>query len=126
MNGVETRVVRIGTPLKSRTRRGLTWTDPKVGATRSRYLQLAAGRPAILHRVEPEPEIQKQWAATWRAAGVALAGVRAEELRSTTPAQALQAAENLLSLASPPRDLPRWRSSGLVDQQRLFRRLRDR
>ena len=89
-------------------------------------MQLAAGRPAILDRVEPEPEIQKQWAANWRAAGVALARVRAEELRSTTPAQALQAAENLLSLASPPRDLPRWRTSGLVDQQRLFRRLRDR
>jgi hypothetical protein len=76
--------------------------------------------------VEREPEIQKQWAATWRAAGVALAEVRAEELRSMTPAQALQAAESLLALASPPRDLPRWRSSGLVDQQRLFRRLRDR
>jgi hypothetical protein len=90
------------------------------------YLQPAAWRPAILDRVEPEPEIQKQWAATWRAAGVALAGVRAEELRSMTPAQALQAAESLLSLASAPRDLPRWSSSGLVDQQRLFRRLSDR
>jgi hypothetical protein len=76
--------------------------------------------------VELEPEIQKQWAATWRAAGVALAEVRAQELRSMTPAQALQAAESLLSLASSPRDLPRWRNSGLVDQQRLFRRLRDR
>jgi hypothetical protein len=76
--------------------------------------------------VEPVPEIQKQWVATWRAAGVALAGVRAEELRSMTPAQALQASESLLALASPPLDLPRWKSSGLVEQQRLFGRLRDR
>lgn len=112
--------------LKSRTRRGHTWTDPKVGATWARYLQLAAWQPAILDGVEPEPEIQKQWAATWRAAGVALARVRAEELRSMTPTQALQAAESLLALASPPRDLPRWRNSGLVEQQQLFRRLRDR
>lgn len=54
-------------------------------------------------------ETQKRWVATWRAAGVALAEVRAEELRSMTPAQALQAAESLLALALPSRDLPRWR-----------------
>jgi hypothetical protein len=42
--------------------------------------------------VEPEQEIQKQWAETWQASSVALAGVRAEELRSMIPAQAVQAA----------------------------------
>ena len=69
-------------------------------------------------------DLQRQWAATWRLAGPALARVRAVELRSMTPAQALEAADALLSLATPPRDFPRWRSSGLVEQQRLFERLR--
>jgi hypothetical protein len=92
--------------------------------------RMKAGRsmdaPRYTRPVKPEAEFHEQWVATWRAAGVALAEVRAEELRSMTPAQALRAADSLLALASPPRDLPRWRSSGLVEQQQLFKRLRDR
>jgi hypothetical protein len=60
----------------------------------------------------------------WRTAGPALAAVRAEELRAMTDADALAAADSLLALAEPPRNAARWRTSGLVEQQRLFQRLR--
>jgi hypothetical protein len=52
----------------------------------------------------------------------AMEQVRQEELRTMTDAQALEAAENLLDLLRflPPRE----EMSGLVEQQRLFARLR--
>jgi hypothetical protein len=58
----------------------------------------------------------------WRRAGQALAEVRREELRGLTDAGALAAAEELLDLLRflPPRD----DLSGLVEQQRIFARLR--
>ncbi len=61
----------------------------------------------------------------WRAAGIALAKQRKLELRSLTDEQALAAADALLSLADPGR-LPEQRrvTSGLVEQQALFHRLR--
>lgn len=49
-------------------------------------------------------------------------GVCAEELRNMTDAQALEAADRLLDLVRylPPRE----EMSGLLEQQRLFARLR--
>jgi hypothetical protein len=66
-------------------------------------------------------ELEKRWVEQWLAAGPALAAARAEELRSMTAEHALMAAETLLSLAEPPTGQPRWTTSGLVEQQRLFR-----
>jgi hypothetical protein len=67
---------------------------------------------------EAEQEIVRQRIA----AGPALAEIRRQELRELTDEQALQIAENLLSLfplAPPKREI-----TGLVEQQRLFARLR--
>ena len=57
----------------------------------------------------------------WRAAGPALEAVRRRELRAMSGGQALAASEALLALAgSVPLSERRLRSSGLVEQQRLF------
>lgn len=58
----------------------------------------------------------------WRATGKALEEVRRQELAALTDAEALVAAEQLLDLL---RILPpRTGGSGLVEQQKLFARLR--
>ena len=70
-------------------------------------------------------ETQKAWARTWQATGEALETIRRAELRALTPEKALRATDNLLSLgAGVPLSAERRRSSGLVEQQRLFARLR--
>lgn len=59
---------------------------------------------------------------SWQRTGEALAGVRREELRQMTDGDALAAARDLLDLL---RYLPaRQELSGLVEQQRLFARVR--
>lgn len=58
----------------------------------------------------------------WRRAAIALADVRRQELAQMSDAAALAAAERVLAprgIAGPPRAA---RSSGLVEQQRLFQR----
>jgi hypothetical protein len=70
-------------------------------------------------------EKQKAWARTWQVTGKALEVIRRAELRALTPEKALQATDNLLSLgAGMPLSAERRRTSGLVEQQRLFVRLR--
>jgi len=70
-------------------------------------------------------ETQKAWARTWQATGEALEAIRRAELRALTPEKALRATDNLLSLgAGVPLSAERRRTSGLVEQQRLFSRLR--
>ena len=70
-------------------------------------------------------ETQRAWARTWQATGEALEAIRRAELRALTPEKALQATDNLLSLgAGLPLSAERRRTSGLVEQQRLFARLR--
>jgi hypothetical protein len=70
-------------------------------------------------------ETQKAWARAWQATGEALEVLRRAELRALTPEKALQATDNLLSLgAGLPLSAERRRTSGLVEQQRLFSRLR--
>ncbi|HZT96548.1 MAG TPA: hypothetical protein VFB34_06890 [Chloroflexota bacterium] len=60
--------------------------------------------------------------ARWRRAGEALETVRRKELRAMTDAEGLAAAEDLLDLL---RYLPKKAGeSGLVEQQRVFARLR--
>ena len=62
--------------------------------------------------------------ARWQQAGQALAEVRREELRELTDAGVLAVAEELLDLLRylPARD----DLSGLVEQQRIFARVRSR
>ena len=63
----------------------------------------------------------ERWAATWQRAGRALAEIEAAELAALTDEEAAVAAIDLLSLAeSLP---PKAAMSGLVEQQRLFRRV---
>lgn len=70
-------------------------------------------------------ETQKAWARGWQRAGVALEEIRRAELRALTPEKALAATDNLLSLgARAGVSAERRRTSGLVEQQRLFARLR--
>jgi len=70
-------------------------------------------------------ETQRAWARTWQATGEELAAVRRSELRALTPQKALRAADNLLSLgAATPVSAARRLTSGLVEQQLLFARLR--
>lgn len=72
-----------------------------------------------------DPEMLRAWARGWQETGKQLEAIRRAELRALTPAQGLRATENVLSLAgSLPRSTVRRGSSGLVEQQRLFARLR--
>ena len=61
--------------------------------------------------------------ARWKSAGAALEAVRREELRRLTDAEALKIIDDLLDLLRflPP---PCNETSGLVQQQRIFARLR--
>ena len=71
------------------------------------------------------PEEQRRWMQQWRAAAVALRKVKREELRAMKDEDAV-AAFNALDM--PPelvwRSPERIRSSGLVEQQRLFQKMR--
>jgi hypothetical protein len=70
-------------------------------------------------------ETQKAWARTWQATGEALERIRRTELRALTEAKGLAAMDNLLSLGSGMAlSAERRGTSGLVEQQRLFSRLR--
>jgi hypothetical protein len=66
---------------------------------------------------------EREWIRQWKNASEALAEQRRSDLRRMTDAEALAAAENLLSLVgtvalSPARSV----SSGLVEQQALLHR----
>ncbi len=70
-------------------------------------------------------ETQKAWARTWQETGRALEAIRRSELRALTPERALRATDDLLGLgAEMTLSAERRRTSGLVEQQRLFVRLR--
>lgn len=64
----------------------------------------------------------QQWVDTWRRAGPLLEQLRREELQAMTPEQVALAADALLEIGCAlPADRP---TSGLVEQQRLFRKAR--
>ncbi len=66
-------------------------------------------------------QLQRAWVEQWQSAGLALAELRRAELAALTDADAVAAAENLLSLADViPVSAARRRWSGLVEQQALF------
>ena len=64
----------------------------------------------------------RRWVETWRKAGPLLEQIRRDELRALTPEQVALAADALLEIGGTlPADRP---TSGLVEQQRLFRKAR--
>lgn len=67
----------------------------------------------------------KRWAETWERAGRELEALRRRELQAMTDEQAKAAALDLLTMPLPE-DLPPRDGSGLVEQQRLFSKLRTR
>lgn len=70
-------------------------------------------------------ETQKAWARTWQVTGEALEKIRRAELRALTAEKGLAATDNLLSLGTGMGlSAKRSCASGLVEQQRLFSRLR--
>jgi hypothetical protein len=69
--------------------------------------------------------LTRRWAATWAQAGRELAAIELAELRAMTDDQARAAVLALLS-APLPAGLPERTTSGLVEQQRWFRKLRAR
>jgi hypothetical protein len=84
---------------------------------------LVRARRLYNRRVDTARSLEQAWVAKWREAGPALAEQRAQELREMTEAQALAAAEALLSLALVfPLSTSRLTDSGLVRQQALFHR----
>lgn len=66
----------------------------------------------------------KRWAETWERAGRELERIRREELARMTDDDVRRAISDLFSGASTT-DLEPSTTSGLVEQQRLFAKLRD-
>jgi len=67
----------------------------------------------------------RRWAGTWARAGRELAELERAELRAMSDEAARLAAVALLGVPPPP-GLPERATSGLVEQQRWFSRLRQR
>ncbi len=69
----------------------------------------------------PTREQQLEWVKTYKAAAIELEEQRWRELQALTDEEALRISDMLLSIPVPDR----WReSSGLVEQQALFQKLR--
>jgi hypothetical protein len=66
----------------------------------------------------------KRWAATWERAGRELARIRRDELERMTDDDVRRAVSDLFSGATAT-DLEPRTTSGLVEQQRLFAKLRE-
>jgi hypothetical protein len=66
---------------------------------------------------------EREWARQWKSAAAALAEQRRQDLRRMSDAEALSAADNLLSIVETTTLSPGRRvSSGLVEQQALLHR----
>lgn len=79
--------------------------------------------PSALNGWTPEAIARgRRWAATWKHAGVELARIRREELRRLDAFHAIGLLCGPADYTQPPR-APRP-TSGLVEQQRLFMKLR--
>lgn len=67
-------------------------------------------------------EAMRQWVARWKKAGPELERIRREEVIHTDVRQAIELLED--AFQSALRHFPPGPSSGLVDQQRWYKRLR--
>ena len=64
----------------------------------------------------------EKWVRTWQAAGPLLAEIERRELEQMTDEEWQQAVEDVLSVVPPDAEVPS--SSGLVEQQKWFAKLR--
>jgi hypothetical protein len=64
----------------------------------------------------------RRWVETWKQAGPELAAIRREEVRDADNVKAIAALEGLFNQAT--RTLPPRESSGMVEMQRIFAKLR--
>ena len=64
----------------------------------------------------------RRWVATWHDAGIALARVKRAELQGLDTVVAVRQLADAFDAAV--RQTPRTESSGLIEQQRVFQRLR--
>jgi hypothetical protein len=73
----------------------------------------------------PEPEHLRQWVDTWRRAGVKLEEIRRHEIQALITLADTQAAiRQLFGTGKSIDNLPQRTTSGLVEQQAWFARLR--
>lgn len=81
--------------------------------------------PSALRDWTPEQiALGRRWAETWRRAGIELERIRADELRNLDGYRAIELLCGPADYTVPPRaPLP---TSGLVDLQRQFQRMRSR
>ncbi len=70
------------------------------------------------------PEEQRRWMQQWRGAAVALEEMKRHQLQTLTEEQAWAQIEALQSLSDVWREPDQ--SSGLIEQQALFKKLHDR
>jgi len=68
-----------------------------------------------------EQEQMRRWVETWRRAGPELEAIRRREIESTDTAEAIR---QLFGSTVPPQDDGRRTTSGLVEQQAWFAKLR--
>jgi len=71
---------------------------------------------------ERQEQLVRQWVRNWEVAGPVLEGLRAEAIRQTDTAAAIEQVSDAFESARPQWTPPA--TSGLVEQQRLFVRLR--
>jgi hypothetical protein len=66
----------------------------------------------------------QQWVRTWQVAGPSLAEIERRELQEMTEDERQQAIEEVLSIVPPDAEVPT--TSGLVEQQKWFAKLRQK
>ncbi|HEV3417105.1 MAG TPA: hypothetical protein VG056_09840 [Pirellulales bacterium] len=71
-------------------------------------------------------DASKQWVEHWKRVGPILEKVRHDELRAMTDEQAARACESLFEFALAAPSYQVRKTSGFVEQQRLFLKLRTR
>lgn len=70
-----------------------------------------------------DPDIRR-WVETWKRAGPELEAIRREEIRTADNVKALAALEDAFNHAT--RTMPPRETSGMVEMQKYFAKLRDR
>lgn len=74
-----------------------------------------------------ELELTKRWVEQWRITGQLLDEMKTRELREMSEEEGRRRAEDLLSAAPDPQDWsPAPHTSGLVEQQRWFMKMREK
>ena len=73
---------------------------------------------------DEERELTRKWLRNWEELGPILEELRREDIRNAVTARAMASFDGLFETAV--RDFPANPHSGLIEQQRLFKRVRER